>query len=360
MTENFYAVIPAGGRGTRLWPLSRTSKPKFLLPLPGPRTMIQATVDRMRPLCSTSRLFVVTSERYAGDVREQVPCIYPDNVIEEPVARGSGPAIGLATAIIHRRDPTAIVGSFAADHVVTNTDAFENAVLAAVEAARLGYLVTIGIEPSYPETGYGYIRKGPPIGTFNEMLVHQVGSFREKPDIAAAEQMIASGECLWNSSMFIWSASMLMEAMERFIPDLAAALTRIAADWDTSRRHRTFQDVWPTISEITIDHGILERSDRVATVPGTFGWTDLGDWHGLGRVIGGGTVEPLAIDADVLTRDADRAIVMGRGRLVALLGVDDVVVVDTEDALLVCHRARAQEVRHLVDDLARRGATNVI
>lgn len=362
MSGEFYAVIPAGGSGTRLWPVSRAGRPKFLLPLPGPRTMIQATVDRLASVTRPENVLVVTGAAHADEVRAQLPEFLGEQVITEPMPRGSGPAIGLGVALAFARDPDAIVGSFAADHVVTDVPHFEQAVRAAIDVARQGYLVTIGIQPSYPEIGYGYIHSGDAIGDFQGIEVRTVDRFKEKPDAETAEAYVASGEYLWNASMFVWKASVLMEEMRQHLPDLAAALERIAAAWDTPDRQATLNAIWPQVEDVTIDHGILERSDRVAVVPATFGWTDLGDWHGLGTICANGQ-EPddnLVINTELLARDARSSFVFGNGRLVALLGIENVVVIDTDDALLVCDRSRTQEVKQLVEELKARGSTTLL
>jgi mannose-1-phosphate guanylyltransferase len=360
MSGRFTAIIPAGGSGTRLWPLSRAGRPKFLLPLPGPRTMIQETVHRLSQVADPSNIIVITGRHHVAEVRRQLPEADEGQFIAEPMPRGSGPAIGLGAAIAFQRDPDAIVGSFAADHIVTEPAIFERAVRAAIEVAERGYLVTIGITPSYAETGYGYIRSGSKIGTFNGLNVSQVEQFKEKPDLETAQRYVASGDYLWNASMFVWKASVLLEEMRQYLPDLADALQRIAADWDTPRRDDTLNALWPDVEDVTIDNGILEPSTRVAVVPGTFGWTDLGDWHGFGALAAPVPHENLAIYAELLARDTQGAFVFGKGRLVALVGVDNIVVIDTDDALLVCDRARAQEVRFLVEELKRRGSTELI
>jgi mannose-1-phosphate guanylyltransferase len=362
MTQSgsFHAIIPAGGSGTRLWPLSRAQRPKFLLPLPGPRTMIQETVDRLLPLCDVRNLLIMTGRSHADEVRRQLPQLGSDQVIVEPAPRGSGPAIGLGVAIAAKRDPNAIVGSFAADHIVTEPERFQAAVLAAIETAREGYLVTIGIQPSYPETGYGYICSGSTIGQHNSLSVSQVEEFKEKPDVVTAARYVESGKYLWNASMFVWQASTLMDELQRHLPDLASALDTIAAAWDTPEQDRVMEEVWPAIQDVTIDHGILEKSDRVAVVPGDFGWTDLGDWHGFGSISCDDPQANTALNAELLATDVQGAVVVGNGRLVAMLGVKDIVVVDTDDALLICDRSRAQEVRQIVEALKQRGSTDLI
>lgn len=363
MAGQFYAVIPAGGSGTRLWPVSRAGRPKFLLPLPGPRTMIQETVGRLSGITPPENVLVVTGAAHVEEVQRQLPNLSAEQIVAEPMPRGSGPAIGLGAAIALSRDPEAIVGSFAADHVVTATDRFVQAVRAAIDVAGQGYLVTIGIQPSYPETGYGYIRAGQPIGAFHGIEVCEVDRFKEKPDAETAADYVASGEYLWNASMFVWRASVLMEEMQRYLPDLADALTRIAAAWDTPGRQETLDAIWPTVQDVTIDHGILEPSSRVAVVPASFGWTDLGDWHGLGTISipdGSEPSENLAINAELLARDARGNFVFGQGRLVALLGLENIVVIDTDDALLICDRSRTQEVKQIVEELRARGSTTLL
>jgi mannose-1-phosphate guanylyltransferase len=359
-TGSFFAIVPAGGSGTRLWPLSRAQRPKFLLPLPGPRTMIQETVARLLPICAESNILILTGGAHADEVRRQLPSLSTEQVIVEPTPRGSGPAIGLGVAIAAMRDPDAIVGSFAADHIVTQPDRFEAAVKAAIETAGRGYLVTIGIQPSYPETGYGYICSGNAIAEHEGFTVSEVEEFKEKPNVVTATRYVESGRYLWNASMFVWQARTLLDELERYLPDLTGALRTIADAWDTPDRDRVMGEIWPTIQDVTIDHGILEKSDRVAVVPGDFGWTDLGDWHGYGTIACDDPTANTAVNAELLASDVQGAVVMGNGRLVALLGVKDIVVVDTDDALLVCHRSRAQEVRDIVEALKQRGSTDLI
>ena len=363
MTRPFYAIVPAGGSGTRLWPLSRAGKPKFLLPLPGPRTMIQETVDRLNPLCSMQTIFVMTGSAHASGIARQLPNLPEDQIVIEPLARGRGPAIGLGVALAEHYDPNAIVGSFAADHYVERPEQFVQTVRAAIEVAEQDYLVTIGIEPRHAETGYGYIRTGDTLGTFSGLSGHTVSEFKEKPDRATAERYVASGQYLWNASMFVWKASIFMEEMRRLLPEIAAGIDEIVAQWDSPQRDETLARLWSGMQDITIDHGILERSERVAVVPGSFGWSDLGDWHGVGTIINERNSEPaehVAVGADVIAIDATNSVVFGNGRQVALVGVDDLIVVDTQDALLVCHRSHAQNIKSVVDQLKQRGSTELI
>jgi mannose-1-phosphate guanylyltransferase len=356
----FWALIPAGGAGTRLWPLSRAGCPKFLLPLLGSRSLLQQTVDRLAPVAPPARTLVVCGPSHAAAVARQLPELPAAHVVVEPAPKGSGPAIGLATAIVARHQPDAIVGSFAADHDVRDEAAFVGAVAVATEAARAGWLVTIGLTPTRPETGYGYVeRSDEVVAAGTQGTAFRSARFVEKPDRARAGAFVASGRYLWNASMFVWQARTLMAEMARLQPQLHAGLVRIADAWGTPAQDRVTMEVWASLPESTIDQGIMERAERVAVVPAEMGWSDVGDWHGLG---------------DLIERDADgnsgRGHVMAIGasnctiwsetdKLIALVGVDDVVVVDTPDAVLVAHRSRAQEVRGVVELLRRTGLTDL-
>lgn len=347
-----YVVIPAGGSGTRLWPLSRATSPKFLHALTGDaRSLIQATVERLAPLAPPERTFIVTGGAHAAAIARQVPQLPAENILVEPSPRDSAPAIGLAAALIHHRDPEAIMGSFASDHLVRDEAVFHDTIRAAVEVAREGYLVTVGITPTAPETGYGYIRTGAPLGVGGAYHVEQ---FKEKPSRAVAEEYLASGRYLWNASMFVWRTASLLEELARQLPELYEGLLRIAADWDTPRREETLGTLWPLLPKVTIDQGIMEHATRVATVPGCFGWNDVGDWDTLAAVL------PVGAEGNVLLGDRgwhlaidtrNTLVASATGRTIATLGVEDLVVVDTEDAVLVCSRNRAQDVKQLVDEL---------
>lgn len=355
-----HAVIPAGGSGTRLWPASRAARPKFLLPLPGPRSMLQATMDRLLPLVPTENLLVITGTAHAATVARQLPELPDENIIVEPVARGSGPAIGFGSMLIARKDPDAIMGSFAADHFVSDPDQFRGAVLVAAEAARCGYLTAIGITPTYAETGYGYIRCGDVLLERDGFAAREVVEFKEKPDQETAERYVRSGQYLWNASMFVWRAAALEEALRGLLPDVHEILARIVDDWDTPRRDGTLGDLWPQLRDVTIDHGIMEHASRVAVVPAGFGWTDLGDWHSLADLLAPGDGANVAVGGEHIAVETRSTLVFGNGRTVATLGVDDLVIVDTEDVLLVCHRSRAQDVRRIVQALKEAGQARLL
>ncbi|KAH9033125.1 nucleotide-diphospho-sugar transferase [Lactarius hengduanensis] len=321
----FYVVIPAGGAGTRLWPLSREGHPKFLLDvtLQG-RSLIQATWDRLLPLTGADRLAVVAGPGHVKSISEQLPDLLQHNLFCEPGPKDSMAAIGLAAAILAQRDPDAVIGSFAADHMISGTDAFLSAVSEAVLVAQKGYLVTIGIAPSHPSTGFGYVRLGDKLG------------MAEAPNARLV--------------------TFLLDLLREYKPELAEGLLKIAAVWDVDevQRNKVLEEVWPGLEKIAIDHAVAEPAaleGRVAVVPATFGWDDVGDFSSLAELLPAEANQPriLGDSGLVLTEQVAGGIVVpGSGRLVACLGVDDLVIVDMPDTLLVTTRARSQEVKRLV------------
>ncbi|GAB3998955.1 mannose-1-phosphate guanylyltransferase [Nocardioides marmoraquaticus] len=344
-----WAVVPAGGAGTRLWPLSRAQRPKFLLDLTGAgRTLLQGTVDRLQPLVG-DRVVVVTGAAHERAVRRQLPGV--PRVLAEPAPRDSMAAIGWAAAVLEREHPDAIIGSFAADHVVLQTDEFRDAVREAAAVAATGRLVTIGIEPTGPSTAFGYVAGGAPLDGFATALA--VREFVEKPDAARAAAYVASGEYRWNAGMFLVGATRLLDLLAGQHPDLAEGLRAVAADPSSLERR------WPGLRRIAIDHAVAEpaaAAGHVAMVPGPFAWEDLGDFAALADLQGR---EPglrvLGDPAHVVGHDSSGLVVPGGRRLVGVVGLDDVVVVDTGDAVLVTTTERAQDVKALVEELKRTG-----
>lgn len=353
--SGFWAVVPAGGAGTRLWPLSRAAHPKFLLDLTGSgRTLLQATVDRLEPLTGR-RVVVVTGAAHGEAVRGQLPSVPADRVLAEPSPRDSMAAIGLAAAVVEREDPDAVIGSFAADHVIPDTAAFHAVIREAVAVAAEGHLVTIGVEPTFPATGFGYIRAGAPLAG-SATALHAV-EFVEKPDADRARAYVDSGEFRWNAGMFVVRASVLLDLLGRWHPDLARDLRAIAAD------PGRLDELWPDLEKIAIDHAVAEPAadaGHVVVVPAPFGWDDVGDFASLAELLPQGDGPRVLGDpADVTAIDATGVVVATGGRRVAVVGLDDVVVVDTPDALLVTTRARAQDVKAVVDLLKAQGRADL-
>jgi mannose-1-phosphate guanylyltransferase len=338
--------------------MSRAASPKFLHDLTGSgRSLLRATRDRLADLCD-DRMLVVTGQAHADAVARQLPELAPTSVLAEPAPRDSMAAIGLAAAVLERRDPDIVLGSFAADHVIADEPAFRAAVAQAIAVARTGELVTIGIEPDRPATGFGYIQLGEALDVPGAPDAHRVTSFVEKPDEATARAYLASGRYRWNAGMFVVRAGVLLDLVAQWHPELAAGLRAIAAD------PSTLEVAWPGLEKIAIDHAVAEPAaalGRVAVVPGGFGWDDIGDFDSLGTLLAdSGGVAGLKIVGDpelVVAIDATGVIVPGAGRTVAVVGVPGLVVVDTPDALLVTTRERAQDVKAVVDVLKSSGRT---
>jgi mannose-1-phosphate guanylyltransferase len=366
-----YSTILAGGSGTRLWPLSRASEPKFLHPLTGTgRTLLQATADRLTGLSDASRVYVVTGAAHAAAIARQLPDVPTANILTEPSPRDSCAAISLAAAVIARRDPEAIMAAFSADHLIGDEQRFTAVILQAVAAAAQGYLTTVGIRPNRPDVRFGYLKTGAALGGVRgaSPQVEEprlVVEFKEKPSQEVAAAYVASGEYLWNAGIFVFAVQSFLAELARQKPDLAAGIAAIADSWDTNLREAVLAEVWPGLEKISVDYGVMEgaaAAGRVGCVPADVPWSDIGDFHSLGESLPTDEAGNLLIgNQQLVTKDVkDAVIVSTSGRVVAVVGLQDVVVVDTPDALLVCARERAQEVKQVVDELRERGANHSI
>jgi mannose-1-phosphate guanylyltransferase len=359
---DFWAVIPAGGSGTRLWPVSRSGQPKFLLPLVNPdRSMIQQTVDRLGDLCPPGQTLVVCGPAHATPIARQLPELGDAQIIVEPSPKGSGPAIALAAAIIARHNPSAVMGSFAADHDVRDVHAFNAAVRGAIAAAQEGWLVTIGIQPTRAETGYGYIEwDEAPMPVHGHHEIHRALRFVEKPDLPTATAYVESKRFFWNASMFVWRVDAFLAELERHMPEVATAVHIIAGAWGTPDQDAVMGEIWPALPDVTIDNGLMEVSDRIAVVPAEMGWSDVGDWHGLGALLDhderGNSIRGDIIDAEC----SNNVVWSDTPRVISLLGLSNIIVVDTEDALLVAERGHAQLVRGTVSRLKDLNRTSLL
>jgi mannose-1-phosphate guanylyltransferase len=364
----FYSVIPAGGIGSRLWPLSRADAPKFLHDLTGSgSTLLRGTWDRLAPLCGDQRIMVVTGRAHRAAVEAQLPELADANVVLESEPKDSSAAIGLAAAILARREPDVIVGAFAADHVISDVRSFRRAIEQAVVVADSGYIATIGITPTEPAVGFGYIHGGASLDIPGAPKALRVESFVEKPDLATAEQYVEGGEHLWNGGMFIARADVLLDQMRETQPALVAGLEELAAAWDDpATRGPAVDRIWPGLTKIAIDYSVAEpaaRAGRLAVVPGSFDWDDVGDFASIAKLHAGGRKNDLAIlgeNARVLADASSGIVVSTTDRIISLIGVRDIIVVDTPDALLVTTSANAQRVKSVVDALKLSGRSEVL
>ncbi len=347
-----YAVIMAGGVGTRFWPRSRAVHPKQLLTIIGARTMIQQTADRIHSLVPPENILIVTNEQQAEGVRAQLPHI--KNIIIEPIGRNTAPCIGLAALHIARKDPEGVMAVLAADHLIQPVETFcETLRFAADVASETHACVTLGIPAVRPETGYGYIQylENESI-TIGARRAHRVKTFAEKPNLQTARQFIASGDFLWNSGMFIWNASTILNLIEEFLPDLHDGLMEVKSVLGTDRYDEAVNRMYRRIKGISIDYGVMERTKQVYVVKGDFDWNDVGSWeevYQLSQKDGAGNT----LTGNHIVVDTKHSMIYSPNKTVAVIGVENLIVVETEDALLICSRDRAQDVKKIVEELQR-------
>ncbi len=355
--EHIHAVIMAGGGGTRLWPVSRKGRPKQLLPLMGQETLFQSTVKRLENLFPPDRILVVTVEDQAREMRQQAPSIPEANYIIEPAPRGTASVVGLAAAVLQKRDSSAAMAILPSDHFIRNRDLFHYLLRAAFEVAENGYLVTLGITPTHPSIAYGYIQQGQPLSGGYNYPAYEVKSFREKPNEETAEKLLRSGDHSWNSGMFIWRADQILKEINRQMPLLDKALKEIASVWGEVRQDEVLKELWQGLKNETVDYGIMEKAEHVAVLPaGGLGWSDVGSWESLFEVLlpdMNGNVA--ANNSEHLAHETNNTLVYGSSseRLIATIGVDDMIIVDTDDILLVCKSDQSQKVRDIVEHLRK-------
>lgn len=358
-----FAIIMAGGVGTRLWPLSRKNRPKQFLDFFGDGTMIEKTVERLKGLVPTENILIVTNKQGKELALEHVPEIPAENIIVEPVGRNTAPCIALATAYIRKRNPNATAIVLPADHLIPDTARFQQTLSAAIEIAnRANALVTLGIKPTRPETGYGYIQSDHgdeelvnSVHDRYSVRAHRVKTFAEKPDLETARKFLESGDFLWNSGVFIWKINSLIGEFERSMPELYKDMLAIYDSIGTAEEHETIDQIYTWTHAISIDYGIMEKAELVYVIEGTFEWSDLGSWDEVMKFrLKNGEEDPQSTE-NVFLQEAENTIVFKpKGKAIAVIGLEDVIVVDTEDALLICKRNKSQDVKHVVDALKRK------
>jgi mannose-1-phosphate guanylyltransferase len=350
--EHLYALIMAGGGGTRLWPMSRSDTPKQFLPLVEEDTMLRVSVTRLAPLFTPDRIFVVAGKRYAEKLHTDVPEIPLENFILEPSAKDSAPAAALGVATIHKRDPNATIAILTADHHIADKEGFRNSLETAAQLAQKDFIVTLGIAPSFPSTAFGYIRRGDAIGKLNGLDCYHSLGFTEKPNQSRAMEFILGGDYSWNSGMFIWRADRAMGEFQRQQPSLYSSIQKIVTEIDTVNDNEAFAAEWEKIEKISLDFAVMEHAENMAVIPVQIGWSDVGSWNALFEVLeldenGNGSK---GASSDWIAIDTKNTLVYS-DKLVVTIGIEDLIVVETADAVLVCSKDRSQDVKNVVETL---------
>lgn len=346
-----YAVIMAGGKGARFWPRSREAMPKHLLDILCEKTIIQQTVDRIKTLIPPANIFIVTGKSHADEVVRQLPEVPGENILVEPVGRNTAPCIGLAAIAVKQKEPEGVMVVLPSDHMISDEPSFLEHISAAAEMAQMGeYLLTIGIKPTAPETGYGYIEKGEEISTVRNKPVYKVKAIREKPDAETARKFLKRGRFLWNSGMFVWRASVIKDAIEKYLPDIHKELQKIEKAFGSKRKNKVIESSYRAMTGISIDYGVMEKARNVLVIPGDFGWSDVGSWDALWD-ISEKDADGNVVKCPFIGINAANSLVHSSKKLVALVGVEDLLVVETDDALLICKRGASQDVKRVVDRL---------
>jgi mannose-1-phosphate guanylyltransferase len=356
--DHYYAVIMAGGGGTRLWPLSRSDKPKQMLALGSTRTLFQQAVDRLRGVFTPDQILVVTSEHQAVELKMQAEDLPDENFIIEPSPRGTAAVVGLAASILTLKDPQAVMAVLTADHIIGNVPLFHELIQAAFEAANENHLVTLGVHPDYPSSGYGYLQRGNPEGIFRGYQAYRVQEFKEKPDLETARIFVASGNYDWNSGMFFWKTDAILREYKLQMPDLFESLHEIGTNWGTDQRSETLEIIWDKIQPQTIDFGIMENAEEILMIPASdLHWNDVGSWDSLFDIIQSDENGIINLTAKSLTNDSKNALIYETNpeKIIASIGMENFILIDTPDALLICHRGETQKIRELVNKLKNEG-----
>ena len=355
MNSSLFFVIMAGGRGTRFWPRSRTKRPKQLLDIVGPKTILEQTIDRLLPFTDWEHIFVVTEISQAEAIKDLLPELPKNRLIVEPLGRNTAPCIGLAALILESIDPAAAMVVLPADHYIVQVPLFQETLLAAAQTSQIGdYLITLGITPNFPETGYGYLEQGKKVTEIKGHGVWEVKAFHEKPDRPKAEAMLKTGRFFWNSGMFVWTVSAILDQMSRLTPAMYEELMKLKKFLGSPGWEEALRVGYEAMENISIDYAVMERADKVLMLAGDFGWNDVGSWEAVYQL------QPKdeqgnCLTGPVLVLDSQGCLVHSPQKAVGLIGMKDLIVVDTPDALLICPRDRAQEVKKIVELLEGQG-----
>ena len=352
------ALIMAGGKGERFWPKSRVSLPKQFLSLTDDgKTMIQLTVERIRPLVELEDIYIATNSLYRKLVTEQLPGLPEENILCEPVGRNTAPCIGLGAVHINKKYDDAVMIVLPSDHLIKNNEVFAETLEQAAKTAEQGEnLVTIGITPNYPETGYGYIHydKEKMLGSANA-----VKQFVEKPDLELAKKYLASGEYLWNSGMFVWKVSTILNNFEKLMPDIYEGLMTIKASIGTSEYKNVLEDTFGAMRSESVDYGIMENAENIYSIPGDFGWDDVGSWLAVGRIKANDDNSNV-VSGNVVSVETKNCVIEAQDKLIAAVGLDGIIIVDTQDATLVCDKEHAGQIKQVLAALREEGKTEYL
>ncbi|MCD6419982.1 MAG: mannose-1-phosphate guanylyltransferase [Synergistetes bacterium] len=348
------AVIMAGGRGERFWPLSRRRFPKQLISFDGENSLLQQTVSRIEPLIPDRNIYVVVNEHIKHEVYGQLPMIPVENIIVEPLGKNTAPCIALSALKLYRVDPEAVMVVLPADHVIKDEEGFLRALSVGADIAREGYLVTLGIKPTTPRTGYGYIQQGEPFRENGDFIVRSVEKFVEKPSYEKAVEYIRDGNYLWNGGIFVWKASVILEEIRDFLPSLYAGMERIEEVLGTENEDEVVRTVYARLEPISIDYGVMERTKKAMVIPIDVGWSDIGNWSALDEVYekddNGNVV--LGEHIGLFTRGC---IIKSKTKPIITYGIDDIVIVEDNDVILVIPRAKVDGLKHILKEMDRRG-----
>ncbi|MEM7034507.1 MAG: mannose-1-phosphate guanylyltransferase [Chloroflexota bacterium] len=341
-----FALILAGGSGTRLWPRSRVALPKQLQNLSGNSSMMQTTVTRIAPIIPIDQTFIATNREYSPLMQAQLPALPVRNIIAEPSGKSTAPCIGLAAIQMQQMDPNAVMASLHSDHFIAKEEVFRQALLAAEALAKEGYLVTLGIKPTHPETGYGYVQSSGKIGDYNGFAAYDVAQFLEKPDLPTAQRFLDDGAYYWNSGIFIWQISTLMESYQRYLPKLHEQLEQLG---QCVLANDPIDPIWEQITPESIDVGIMEQAEKVAVIPVDMGWNDVGSWAAIYDIHDADENKNVVLGSNYVGFNTTDTLIQGGERFIATIGLENVVIVDTDDALLVCDKDQVQDIKKVVN-----------